>query len=134
MADRYAYIPYIGLFVCVVWGVGETARERRISTVWLVVPAAMVLVTFGMLSRRQIAYWHDSEILWRHTLSVTERNFMAHDGLAHALALLALASLWNHVSRGRARHALIAASLCFIGGMTAPAKSSEAAVAWVRVS
>jgi protein O-mannosyl-transferase len=86
MADRYAYIPYIGLFVCVVWGVGETARERRISTVWLVVPAAMVLVTFGMLSRRQIAYWHDSEILWRHTLSVTERNFMAHDGLAHALA------------------------------------------------
>jgi uncharacterized membrane protein YgdD (TMEM256/DUF423 family) len=41
----------------------------------------------------------------------------AHYGLAHALALLALASLWNHVSRGRARHALIAASLCFIGGI-----------------
>ncbi len=86
MADRYAYIPYIGLFVCVIWGVAETARERRISTVWLVVPAALVLLTLGMLSRRQIAYWHDSESLWRHTLSVTERNFVAHDGLGRALA------------------------------------------------
>ncbi|MGA8439909.1 MAG: tetratricopeptide repeat protein [Candidatus Sulfotelmatobacter sp.] len=86
MADRYAYLPYIGVFVCVVWAVAETARERRMPTALLVVPAALVLLTLGMLSRRQIAYWHDSETLWRHTLSVTERNFMAHDGLARALA------------------------------------------------
>jgi protein O-mannosyl-transferase len=86
MADRYAYLPYIGLFVCVVWGVAETARERRIPAVWLGVPALLVLVTLGMLSRRQIAYWHDSVTLWRHTLSVTERNYMAHDGLARSLA------------------------------------------------
>jgi len=41
----------------------------------------------------------------------------AHYGLAHALALLALAALWNQVPPGRARHALIAASWCFIGGI-----------------
>jgi len=41
----------------------------------------------------------------------------SHYGLAHALALLALASLWHQVSRGRARHALIAASGCFVGGI-----------------
>jgi protein O-mannosyl-transferase len=86
MADRYAYLPYIGLFVCVIWGVAETARERKIAAVWLAVPAVLVLLTLGMLSRRQLAYWHDSETLWRHTLSVTERNFMAHDGLARTLA------------------------------------------------
>ncbi|MGA7401349.1 MAG: tetratricopeptide repeat protein [Candidatus Sulfotelmatobacter sp.] len=86
MADRYAYIPYIGLFVCVIWGVVETVRELKVSTVWLMALAALVLLTLGMLCRRQIAYWHDSESLWRHTLSVTERNFMAHDGLGRALA------------------------------------------------
>jgi protein O-mannosyl-transferase len=86
MADRYAYLPYIGLFVCVVWGVAEIARERKIPAVWLVAPAVLILLTLGVLSRRQLAYWHDSETLWRHTLSVTERNYMAHGGLARALA------------------------------------------------
>jgi hypothetical protein len=86
MADRYAYLPYIGLFVCVVWSVAEIARDRRISAVWLAVPAVLILATLGVLSRRQLSYWHDSETLWRHTLSVTERNYMAHGGLARALA------------------------------------------------
>ncbi len=86
MADRYAYLPYIGLFVAVVWGMAEIARERKISTVWLAAPAVLILATLGVLSRRQLGYWHDSESLWRHTLSVTERNYMAHGGLARALA------------------------------------------------
>ena len=86
MADRYAYLPYIGLFVCVVWGVAEIARARRIPAVWLVAPAVVILAILGVLSRRQLAYWHDSETLWRHTLAVTDRNYMAHGGLARALA------------------------------------------------
>ena len=86
MADRYAYLPYIGLFVCVIWGVAETAQERKISAVWLGVPAVLVLFTLGIVSRHQLAYWHDSESLWRHTLSVTQRNYAAHDALGHALA------------------------------------------------
>ena len=86
MADRYAYLPYIGLFVCVVWGVAETARARRIPAVWLVAPSVLVLLTLGILSRNQIAYWRDSESLWKHTLAVTEGNYFAHDALAGALA------------------------------------------------
>jgi tetratricopeptide (TPR) repeat protein len=86
MADRYAYLPYIGLFIGLVWGLAEVARERKIPAVWLGVPALLVLVTLGVLSRRQLAYWHDSETLWRHTLAVTQRNYMAHDALARALA------------------------------------------------
>jgi len=85
MADRYAYLSYIGLFVCVVWSVAEIARERRVSTVWLAVPAVLILATLGMLTRRQIGYWRDSETLWRHTLSVTQRNYLAHDGLGYTL-------------------------------------------------
>jgi len=85
MADRYAYIPYIGLFICLVWGAAEVARERRIAAVWLTVPAVVVLAALGIVSSRQIRYWHDSESLWRHTLSVTDQNFFAHNALAYAL-------------------------------------------------
>ncbi|MGA8271125.1 MAG: hypothetical protein WB919_06155 [Candidatus Sulfotelmatobacter sp.] len=85
MADRYAYLPYIGLFIAAVWGIAEWAQERRIPVVYLGAPAVLVLVTLGMLSHRQVSYWYDGETLWRHTLSVTGRNPMAHDGLAYAL-------------------------------------------------
>ncbi len=86
MADRYAYLPYIGLFVCVIFGVAEIARARKISGVWLAVPAAVVLLALGMVTRHQLSYWHDSEALWRHALNVTERNYFAHDALGHVLA------------------------------------------------
>ena len=86
MADRYAYLAYIGIFVGVVWGVADIARARKIPAVWMAVPAVLILATLGVLSRRQLGYWHDSEALWRHTLSVTEGNYMAHGGLARALA------------------------------------------------
>jgi protein O-mannosyl-transferase len=86
MADRYAYLAYIGLFIAVVWGVADSARARKIPAAWLAVPAVLILATLGVLSRRQLSYWHDSEALWRHTLSVTEGNYIAHGGLARALA------------------------------------------------
>ncbi|MGA9391006.1 MAG: hypothetical protein WBV69_11225 [Candidatus Sulfotelmatobacter sp.] len=86
MADRYAYLPYIGLFVCVIFGVAEIARERKISGVWLALPAAVILLSLGLVTRHQLAYWHDSESLWRHALSVTDRNYFAHDALGHVLA------------------------------------------------
>jgi protein O-mannosyl-transferase len=88
MADRYAYLPYVGLFVAVVWGVLELSREWRIPGVWLGVSSVLVVVSLGLVTRQQVGYWRDSETLWRHTLAVTgDRNFAAHDGLARDLAL-----------------------------------------------
>ena len=100
MADRYAYIPYIGLFIAVVWtvndwilnvgflhaGIPDSATARRISILRRAVPALGVLFILGCLTHRQLAYWRDDETLWRYTLSVTERNYMAHNNLALALA------------------------------------------------
>lgn len=88
MADRYAYIPYIGLFISVVWGVAELTQKRKrvFSYQVLAVAAGVVLVMLGVVTRRQVGFWHDSETLWRHTLAVTQRNYMAHDALARALA------------------------------------------------
>src|SRR5580658_795595 len=101
MADRFAYIPCIGLFIAVVWSLndwaandwssnaqalGAQAREHRTPGVWLGAAAVLVVLVLGGLTYRQLAYWKDDETLWRYTLTVTERNYMAHDNLALALA------------------------------------------------
>jgi Tfp pilus assembly protein PilF len=86
MADRYAYLPLIGLFIIVVWGIADLAAQYGRSGSWLAIPAVTVLLAFGWLSHHQISYWKDSETLWTYTLSVTRQNFMAHDNLGTALA------------------------------------------------
>jgi Tfp pilus assembly protein PilF len=90
MADRYAYIPFIGLFVAIVWLVADAVAEwnagqnqaRQISPRWLAVPALSCLLALGVLTSRQLVYWHDTESFWRHTLALTEGNFFAQDSLA----------------------------------------------------
>jgi tetratricopeptide (TPR) repeat protein len=86
MADRYAYIPFIGLFVAIVWGLDAAASERRIAGVWRAGVALLVVFILGCLTYRQLGYWHDDETIWRHALNVTEGNYMAHNNLAIALA------------------------------------------------
>jgi protein O-mannosyl-transferase len=86
MADRYAYLSFIGLFVGVVWGIAEPVREKKIPAAWLAALAVLILLVLGILTRRQVSYWHDSETLWRHALNVTDGNYAAHGHLARALA------------------------------------------------
>jgi protein O-mannosyl-transferase len=85
MADRYAYLSFIGLFIAVIWAIADWAKQRTIAGIWLAVPAILVLGVLSALTYNQIGYWRDSETLWRHTLSVTENNSVAHDNLARAL-------------------------------------------------
>jgi protein O-mannosyl-transferase len=86
MADRYAYIPFIGLFVAIVWTLDAVASGHRIAGMWRAGVALLVAFILGCLTYRQLGYWHDDETLWRHALNVTERNYMAHNNLAIALA------------------------------------------------
>jgi tetratricopeptide (TPR) repeat protein len=86
LADRFAYIPHVGLSIAVVWGIAELvaafpARER-----WAVPAALAALVVFGTMTVRQTRYWRDSETLFRHSASVTSGNYAAHFNLANALA------------------------------------------------
>jgi Flp pilus assembly protein TadD len=87
MADRYAYIPFIGLFVALVWALRAVASRLRLGA-WLASTAVLVVLVMGCFTYRQIGYWRDSETLWRYTLSVTERNYVAHSNLGLALAKL----------------------------------------------
>ncbi len=86
MADRYAYQPFIGLFIMMVWGACDWCRARKLSTAWLALPAAACLISFGALTLRQVSYWHDTATFWQHTLAVTKDNYVAHDELGEYLA------------------------------------------------
>jgi protein O-mannosyl-transferase len=85
MADRYAYLSFIGLFIAVIWAIADGVERWAINGAWLAVPAVLVLAVFGTLTYNQLAYWHDSETLWRHELNLNENNYVAHDNLARAL-------------------------------------------------
>jgi tetratricopeptide (TPR) repeat protein len=86
MADRYAYLPIIGLLIMVVWGIRDLASQYEWKPMWQAIPALLVLCALGFLTHRQLRYWFDDETLWRYTLSVTDKNYMAHNNLALALA------------------------------------------------
>jgi protein O-mannosyl-transferase len=85
MADRYAYFPFIGLFLMVCWGTGDWAQRNRVRAYWLAIPTVLILLVFSLLIYHQIGYWHDSVTLWSHTLQATSRNFAAEDSLGGAL-------------------------------------------------
>lgn len=86
MADRYAYLPSIGLLIAVVWILDSAADFSRISKPLRVCAASAVILTFGCLTSRQITFWRDDYTLWHYTLRVTEGNYVAHNNLALMLA------------------------------------------------
>ena len=87
MADRFAYIPEIGLFVMIVWGISEVLDERKASLARRAVPVAVILPALAVGTHRQIGYWRSSFDLWSHALAVTRNNFIAEDNLGGALIL-----------------------------------------------
>jgi Flp pilus assembly protein TadD len=85
MADRYMYVPMIGLFIMIVWGVPDLLRGWRVQTPILIAASAVVLCSLGMCTYIQVQYWESSVRLFRHTLSVTSANYIAHNLLGNAL-------------------------------------------------
>ncbi len=86
MADRYTYVPCIGLFIVVVWGLADLAARWRAPRFLLPVGAGMVLSALMICTWVQVSYWRDSISLYEHTLKVTRRNPLAHNNLGLALA------------------------------------------------
>jgi protein O-mannosyl-transferase len=86
MADRYAYIPLIGIFVMIAFGVFDLAESKQLGF-WPAIPAALILVVLSFATHRQIGFWQSNRELWSHTLDVTRNNFIAEDNLGGALIL-----------------------------------------------
>jgi tetratricopeptide (TPR) repeat protein len=86
MADRYAYIPFIGLFLMVTWLAADWAKAHQLSARWLAIPAVSCLLVLGTLTYRQVGYWHDIPSFWLRTLALTQNNYVAHDTLGDFMA------------------------------------------------
>jgi tetratricopeptide (TPR) repeat protein len=86
MADRFAYVPLLGLFLAGVWGARELAVRWRCQGVALAGVAVAAVLVCAALTRRQIGYWKDGESLWRHALAATQNHDVAHHNLGCALA------------------------------------------------
>jgi tetratricopeptide (TPR) repeat protein len=85
MADRYAYVPLIGIFVMLVWGVTDWADSKKISLPARASAAAIILTGLSILTWRQIGYWQDSDALWAHAAALTENNLFAEDDVGKSL-------------------------------------------------
>lgn len=87
LADRYTYLPLIGVFTGIVWIVPDL-RSRRALAVTAGIAAAVMIATLGVAARAQVGHWRDSVALFRHALEVTENNHIAHNSLGVALSRL----------------------------------------------
>jgi protein O-mannosyl-transferase len=86
MADRYAYIPLIGVFVMISFGISDLAERKKLS-IAAAMAGAVILVGLGAATHCQISYWQNNVDLWTHALAVTQNNFIAEDNLGGALIL-----------------------------------------------
>jgi tetratricopeptide (TPR) repeat protein len=85
MADRYADLPLIGIFIAVVWLAADGAKKRKLSPALAAATLAAILLPLIFLTHRQIAYWKDSETLFTHAVAVTTNNGLAENNLGAAL-------------------------------------------------
>ena len=85
MADRYTYVPLIGLFIMAAWGVPELLAKYRFQRTVLATLATILLVTLTLVSKRQVRHWQNSVALFSHTHAVTAKSYLVHNNLGSAL-------------------------------------------------
>ncbi len=85
LADRYTYLPLIGVFIIVSWGANEIFQRRHLPAPLPAVAAAIILLGCAWRTDDQLRYWRNSETLGRHTLSVTTDNWIAEYNLGWEL-------------------------------------------------
>jgi tetratricopeptide (TPR) repeat protein len=81
MADRFTYIPLIGLFLTLAWGLGDLVERRPHHKGVVVSITTACLFIFGVTTWFQVRTWRTSITLWEHALAVTDENYMAHSHL-----------------------------------------------------
>jgi protein O-mannosyl-transferase len=86
MADRYTYVPLIGLFIIIAWFVPELVARRPHKKILLTTLAILYLSILMTATYKQVQYWKNSITLFDHSLNVTANNYIAHDKLGEALA------------------------------------------------
>jgi len=86
IADRYTYLPSIGIFIMFAWGLEELLRKWRYQKVALALSACLVLGAFTIAARLQLSYWRNNYTLCEHALEVTRDNYLMHNDFGNSLA------------------------------------------------
>ena len=85
MADRYAYLPFIGLFIMICWLAADRAAQWDLRPMLVRGVCVVVLAALAFVGHRQVGFWSDHITLWTHTLAVTRENWVAENNLGTAL-------------------------------------------------
>jgi len=85
MADRYTYIPLIGLFIIVAWGISDLYKKWHYRNIFFGVSAAIILSAITVCTSYQLTYWKNSITLFEHAIEVTNNNYQAQNNLGTAL-------------------------------------------------
>ena len=123
VADRYAYVPLIGIFVMVVWGAADWDDGKKINLQWRAATALTTLCVLSFLTWRQLGYWRSDFELWPHTLEASPENPLAEKNLGDALlaggradeALPFLQKAEQFNPKDSDRHANLGADLMLLG-------------------
>ncbi len=86
MADRFTYIPLIGLYIIIAWESAELLKKSRYRVMLVSAGAVIIIGTLISISFKQVGYWQNSLTLFQHAVDVTEKNYVAHNNLGLALA------------------------------------------------
>jgi tetratricopeptide (TPR) repeat protein len=87
MADRYTYVPLIGIFIMIAWSVPELSRMSAPIVTAVAAAALAVVITLAVRARVQVNYWRDSLTIFDRTLAVTQGNFVIRNVRGFALSL-----------------------------------------------
>ena len=86
MADRYTYVPLIGIFVILAWGLPDLLKKWRYQKIGVVLGSALLLPALMVTTWLQVRHWSDNIEFYEHMIKVTDNNFMAHYNLGVYLA------------------------------------------------
>jgi Flp pilus assembly protein TadD len=86
MADRYTYVPLIGIFIILAWAAAGLVRRLHLPRVLWATAGLAIAGCLLVITRRQVAHWHDSVQLWQHAIANTQDNSFAHYSLGLAWA------------------------------------------------
>ncbi|MBW2641920.1 MAG: tetratricopeptide repeat protein [Deltaproteobacteria bacterium] len=115
MADRYTYVPLVGLFIIVAWGVSDLFRKWHYQKIYFGVFAMIILSALTARTFFQVSYWKNGVTLFEHAIKVTENNYKAHNNLAAALNPIDLDRAIYHFKEALRIHPKYITALCNLG-------------------
>jgi len=86
MADRYSYVPLIGIFIIIAWGAWDLAQRFHWRPEALGVCSALALIVCAFLTLRQVTFWENTETLFRRAVEVEPKNYLAYNNLGYYMA------------------------------------------------